>query len=121
MLKKRAIENYIPDEIFNAYLKNKANSGYEQKVAALLGFSPEQRDHFSIKKGFKAKHTTPAGKVDLYANVSGESKKHLIEGFGGDVIFWLHTYKNALSAEALRKRDHGGDLDQLMAMIMAEL
>jgi hypothetical protein len=127
VLKKRAIENYIPDEIFNAWAGKideqgrQINRGESDKIAVLLKLSTEQRDHFSIKLGFGGRGTRSQEEIGLYASLGEDDRKKWPNGLGDKVIFWLRDHKNVLSAQVLKQRDQGGDLDQIINMIMDEL
>ncbi len=48
-LQKRTIENYIPDEVLDAWMPYQ-DSGNGKRVAALKRLNPAQRDHFPMKK-----------------------------------------------------------------------
>ncbi len=116
ILKKRAIENYIPDEILN-----RCDKKYKSQVATLNQLTKEQRDHFPIKKGIPDFSTLPADEADFYASVCDAEKQILRQGLGNDVVFLLKKGVSVLSAEMLRKRDYNGELNQLVQMITEEL
>ncbi|MHB1292301.1 MAG: hypothetical protein ACYCY5_08960 [Sulfuricella sp.] len=77
ILNKRAIENYIPDEILKLCV-----GSYRSQVAALLKLTKEQRDHFPIKSGIKDFSQLPAEEVDFYASLSDDEKRSLGQGLG---------------------------------------
>ncbi|MBF0135420.1 MAG: hypothetical protein HQL65_04210 [Magnetococcales bacterium] len=119
LLKKRSIENYIPDEIFQAW------NGKPKEVTALLRLSPEQRDYFPIKRGFSAKPERQGDKnkkeAELYASVAPADKETLQIGFGSHLIQLLETYEKNLSATGLLKRDGQGELTEFVNMIVREI
>ncbi|MFK5952328.1 MAG: hypothetical protein QM498_04660 [Desulfobacterium sp.] len=51
-MSKRTIENYIPDEVFDAWMPY-PDSGKGRRAAAIKRLNPEQRDHYPMKKGLK--------------------------------------------------------------------
>lgn len=119
ILRKRAIENYIPDEVLDACIPNQ---NYEKRliVDAVKRLSPEQRDHYSMKKGLKLQGASPSVQA-LYAGISAADLHELTKGFGRNVIEKLRDFSSAISAEALRQRDGQGELDRLVQMIADEL
>lgn len=116
ILNKRAIENYIPDE-----MRNFCGSASRLQVAALLNLTKEQRDHFPIKSGINDFNKLPAEEAAFYASVSDAEKRSLSQGLGKKVIFLLKDGASVLSAEMLRKRDYNGELNKLVQMITDEL
>lgn len=120
ILRKRCIESYIPDEVLESWVKNPENRKYHAQVAAVIRFTRDQRDHAAIKKGLQDQKFC-AEERRLYASISQSDREALRQGLGDRVIEALKTHKTALSAEALRRRDHSGDLDDLVRMIVKEL
>lgn len=120
ILGKRTIENYIPDEVFDAWLEDPNNTGMKGKIALLQEFTSEQRDHFSIKKGFGGQKPI-LHDDNLYTTLPDETRKQWQRGLGDEVIYLLTKHKAALSAEALKARDHTGDLAKLITLLLAEL
>jgi hypothetical protein len=135
VLRKRSIESYVPDEVIREWQDEPAQTAARSRIAALLRLSGEQRDHFPIKKGLR---NTPE-EIDLYKSGTQQPPLSLAEeaelqrGFGDEFIYILFL-KNAngdfektssgarrlrpsLTAEAMRKRDGCGELDQLVAYI----
>jgi len=119
ILGKRAIENYIPDEVLDAWLPHPDNEK-RRIVDALKRLNPEQRDHYPMKKGLKFEKETPAVQT-LFAGIAASDLDGLAKGFGKNVIETLRDYRDVLSAEALRLRDGQGELEQLVKMISDEL
>jgi hypothetical protein len=118
ILSKRAIENYIPDEVLNAWLTY--SGGKKSCAEVLMLLNKHQRDHYPMKKGIDWDRALPQVR-SLYETVSETDLKELRHGFGGEVINALRDYKHALSAEALSCRDGKGELDYLVTMIAGEL
>ena len=116
LLKKRAIENYIPDEIFYT------STSKHKQVAALMDLTPLQRDHFPLKKGFPndLAQLTQEETV-FYASVPASDKETLKNAFGTEVIGLLETFKKNLSIVGLQRRDSQGELKQIVNMIMGEI
>ena len=117
VLQKRAIENYIPDEVFLAWRSKIENSSYTNFIDKLLGLSPEQRDFFPLKSGFREKSVH----LPLYENIDEQGKKILAHNLGKNLINWLDDHKNVISSDALRRRDQGGDLELIIKIINNEI
>ncbi len=115
ILNKRAIENYIPDEVLNF-----CDRKYRSQVAALIQLTKEQRDHFPIKSGINFS-TLPAEEAAFYASVSIDEKESLSQGLGNKVVFMLKNHVSTVSVEMLRNRDYNGELVKLVQMITDEL
>lgn len=98
ILIKRTIENYIPDEILDKSLLI---------VKALKKLSPEQRDHYPMKKGLKLEKASAEVKA-LYQGISDEDLNALSEGFGKNVIKKLLSYQELLAEETGTLRGHPG-------------
>lgn len=116
ILNKRAIENFIPDEVLNF-----CDRKYRSQVAALIHLTKEHRDHFPIKEGIQDFRELPADEAAFYASVSDAEKKSLGQGLGKKVIFLLKNHASNVSVEMLQKRDHNGELNKLVQMITDEL
>lgn len=63
--RKRSLENYLPDEIFEAVVQ--LDSNLLISVEFILALGPEQRDHYPIKSGLSEKLSD--GERSLYADV----------------------------------------------------
>lgn len=123
VLSKRSIENYIPDEVLDAWLL--PNTNYKNHylfLDAVKRLNPAQRDHYPMKKRFDISKTSPAVQA-FYQDVNAADKREFANsrGFGDDLIEKLRAFRTVLSAEALRQRDGQGELDRLVALIAAEL
>jgi len=124
VLRKRAIENYIPDESLQAW--GDAPEGRERRetVMALLRMAQGQRDHFPIKSGLDLGET--AGKLtdterELYKSIPDTDRPALRQGLGPKVYASLSIFPDQVSAATLRRRDQDGDLDALVSMVVTEL
>ncbi|WP_448188811.1 hypothetical protein [Azospirillum sp. sgz301742] len=118
ILKKRSIENYIPDEALSAWATR--NGGRRHIVSALIGLPDGIRDYFPIKKGLPAVSPSP-DETAFYASLQEPDRSTLRNGLGDIAIACFKENVSSISAEALRRRDYGGDLDDLVQMIVDEL
>lgn len=117
ILKKRSIENYIPNEIFKKWLENEKNKGHKAKIDALIRLNTEQRDYISIKKGIKKQNPLDP----LFSDLTEDDVNSLSTGFGDNVIEWLISHKESLTGDALRNRDQTGDLEEILKLIEEEI
>lgn len=117
ILSKRAIENYIPNEVFLHWAGKIENKSFSNLINEITDLSTEQRDHFPLKTGWNESKVH----LPLYENISAESKGTLSRGLGTDLIKWLETYKDAITVEGLRNRDQQGDLDFIVKIINEEI
>jgi hypothetical protein len=120
ILGKRTIENYIPNEVFRAYIDLPENSVRREKIDVLLKMTVQQRDFFAIKNGF-GKQKSVAHDPNLYAAMFPAEKVLWETGLGDQLIDWLETHKTALSPKALIDRDQDGDLLCIIKLILDEL
>ncbi|MBP2227159.1 hypothetical protein J2847_000426 [Azospirillum agricola] len=120
ILKKRCIENYIPDEVLSAWAGKADRRAYRAAVSALLRLTTDQRDHAPIKSGLHEEKLL-AEEESLYASVDPVQRTAMRQGLGNRVIESLSEQRHVLSADALRCRDQGGDLDHLVQLIVGEL
>ncbi|MBF0401400.1 MAG: hypothetical protein HQL90_11595 [Magnetococcales bacterium] len=122
ILRKRAIENYIPDELFNRWSSEPSQTSTRSRMAALLRLGADQRDHFPVKKGFSAGCVSPE-ENELYSSVPPEDRELLKKGFGDDIIQLFDTYRGDLSKAGLchRAGNGGKELDDLAGMIAAAI
>lgn len=118
ILKKRSIENYIPDEALLAW--STRNTSRQHIVNLLVGLPDEIRDYFPIKKGLPLALTN-GDEAAFYASLDQRVRSALRNGLGDIAIACFTDHMPSISAEALRRRDHGGDLDDLVQMIADEL
>lgn len=121
ILSKRAIENYIPDEVLHGWAAEPDNQAARALVAAVCRLTQEQRDHLRMKSKFPQQLEAP-DELTLFANVSANDVALMQQrGFGGDLIHCMNTHRQHLSAAALRRRDGKGELDRLVDMIIEAL
>ncbi len=117
ILHKRAIENYLPDEVLRGWALEPQNQVARDRVAALFRLTVEQRDHLPMKKGLPKSYETDNERT-LYASIAPSDAALLRErGFRDKVIELLRTHRSHLSADGLRQRDGRGELDGMVAMI----
>ena len=120
-MSKRAIENYLPDEVLLGWAGEPANSAARPRVEAVCGLTPTQRDHLAMKRQFPQQFQGKEERV-LFASVPPADSALMQErGFSDRLIELLETHREFLSADALRRRDRGGDLDRLVTMIVQAL
>ena len=121
ILSKRAIENYLPDEVLQAWATESDNQAAHPRVAAVCRLTPEQRAHLAMKKKFPQQFETEEER-GLFGSVPLTDASLIREcGFKDDLIERLKTHRQNLSAEALRRRDGKGELDRLVNMIIDAL
>lgn len=121
ILSKRAIENYIPDEIFQGWSGERENQEARPRVDAICRLSTEQRDHFPLKNKLPQQFDTNE-EMALYSTLDKTDATLLQErGFGDNLIKLLDTHRKYLTAEGLRARDGKGELDKLVVMIIQAL
>lgn len=143
VLRKRSIENYVPDEVIVEWGNEPKQTSARPRVAAILRLVGEQRDHFPMKTCLQNYKMKPE-EIELYMSgtkypkLSDEDAKVLQErGFGtyfveiffatnGDDEFERNAHgarlpRTSLTAEALRRRDGSGELDRLVAEIEERL
>ncbi len=142
VLRKRTIENYIPDEVIREWRSEPEQTSARPRIDAFLRLVSEQRDHFPVKKGFNNKPLSPED-IALYKSgmphpsLSPSDEAELQRGFGVDFIHIFFVKdgngefartsngakrpRKSLTATALRNRDGSGELDQLVAMIEKRL
>ncbi|TWA60422.1 hypothetical protein FBZ82_12178 [Azospirillum brasilense] len=118
ILKKRSIENYIPDDALSAWAAK--NASRQHIVSALIGLPDEIRDYFPIKKGLPSASSSQ-DEAAFYAPLQEPDRSTLRNGLGDIAIACFTDHVSSISAEVLRRRDHGGDLDNLVQMIVDEL
>lgn len=112
VLTKRTIENYIPDEVFEAWRDDQPqNSGRRTKVGLLMRSPRVVRDHGDLK-GNGVLWTDPSPPGDT------------LTGFGKRVdqqplIAVLVRFPQAATAEAFDGRDHARELRSLVAVVEA--
>ncbi|MDM8546236.1 hypothetical protein QUF61_07050 [Candidatus Venteria ishoeyi] len=120
ILSKCTIENYIPDEVLEAWIPSTPH--YEKRciLEAVKRLKPAQRDHYPMKKGLNLSGAS-ASVHKLYENISEADRIELAKGFGKEVIEKLNNFNNVITAKALRQRDGQGELDYLVELILSEL
>lgn len=119
VLRKRAIENYLPQEVLEDWCSHPDLTAVRDRVAAIGRLSDEQRDHFPMKSGLKK---LPPADRQLYEDARPEDL-HLVEaGFGKHVCRLFGTHRTRMTPDALRTRagrktDGATELDELVALI----
>jgi hypothetical protein len=108
ILRKRSIENYIPDPALQAYVS--ARKDRSAAVAVIASLEAPARDHYPMKIGLPecdARERPSIYPSDLQASV----------GLGDFVVDLLTHFKHAVYAEDLRARDGAQELDVLLDLI----
>ena len=120
-LSKRAIENYIPDEVLQGWTDEPSGRAARPLVAALCRLKPAQRDHLPMKKRFPNRFDLSEEEA-LYEGIAPEDLALMkARSLRDDIIELLSTHRRYLSADALRRRDGRGELDQLVEIILQAL
>lgn len=119
VLRKRAIENYLPQEVLEDWCSHPDLTVARDRVAALGRLSDEQRDHFPMKEGLKK---LPPAERQLYENVGPGDLRLLEEGLRKHVCRLFGTHRGRMTPEALRARagrksQEATELDELVALI----
>jgi hypothetical protein len=121
ILSKRAIENYIPDEVLQGWTDETSGRAARPLVAALCRLTQAQRDHLPMKKRFPNRFDLPEEEA-LYEGIDPEDLALMkARSLRDDIIELLSTHRQYLSADALRRRDSRGELDQLVEIILQSL
>ncbi len=120
MLKRRAIENYIPEPALERWMKKSHPRDFDArwlpKLRAFRQLAPIQRQHYNMKKGLRADEEGP-GLADLYDGLaqSPEVRPQLEEGFGDAVA---DAFKDELP-DAWREADgQTAELTQLFEALL---
>jgi len=79
-LSKRTIENYIPDEVLDAWMPY-PDSGKGRRVTAIKRLSPEQRVHYPMKKGLNLQKAG-AEVQKFYSGIRKTDMEELSKGLG---------------------------------------
>lgn len=115
-LKKRAIENYIPDGVFESIKAATLIQKWRDAVDALLALAPTQRDHFPMKKALKQEERDHS----LYdgANLAPLLNNDLFPKRPRPMVFLQESgHAGAITARGLRLRDGQGEWDDLLQHI----
>lgn len=129
VLRKRSIENYLPDEAIREWRDEHEQTGVRDRIDAVLRLTSDQRDHWHMKEGLgRKKHDE-----ELFSSLSASDRLLLARGFGTDFVLQvlnrrdfgpprasataLESLRETMTADALRRRDGRGELDALVAHI----
>jgi hypothetical protein len=130
VLRKRTIENYVPQQAIDAWAEKPEHTIARDMVAALTRLNEDQRNYFPMKEGLKGQNHS----ADLFSpsRISQEDRELLSKKpFGRDVVRFFRD-RTTVTAETLRQRcgplpkEECGDdvlteLDELVARICAQL
>ncbi len=122
---KRAAENYIPDQAFEAVRDDPRNQAKAKCFDAFLRRSREQRDHFPVKDGLRAEEREKALAAGLYDEAEKEDlellEQRLFDKRPRPLLRLCQERRDSFSADGLRARDGNGELDTLLRAIAQEL
>lgn len=125
VLRKRCIENYIPDQVFEAVRDDPGSTDYVDRFNALLRRSRDQRDHFPVKDGLNATERREALEAGLYDTSEEEDLKllesRLFAKRPRPLLQLRQERRGAFTADGLQARDGEGELDSLLHAISQEL
>lgn len=89
MLRRRAIENYLPRRSLERWASlsdGRQEERRRRKVRALFeGMGHDQRAHYNVKAGFAGDARRHDRAPDLYQDISAETRQALEDGFGEDI------------------------------------
>ena len=78
VLQKRAIENYMPDALFEQWLSEPDQTNTRPRIEAFLRLTPGQRDHFPVKKGLPKSPKNEDNKLFFSKYFTKEKANHPI-------------------------------------------
>ena len=121
VLKKRAIENYIPDEVLLGWVDEPQNKIAKPRIEALCQLTADQRNHLQLKDRFPKEFNTEEERT-LFEKIEPSSVTLLQErGLGKKAVELLNTHRSYATPEAFRSRDGNNELDRLVEMIAQSL
>lgn len=126
VLEKRAIENYLPQQVLDEWSAAPARTSCRPWVEAISRLSSEQRDHFPMKRGLES---DPHDEIhqSLYGTLAPADRRVLARGMRKQTLPELFkSHRASLTPVALRARagarnDGLTELDDLVALICAAL
>lgn len=129
LLRKRTVENYIPDGVWRAWMAELDHKAARPMVEALLRLSRDQRDHVNMANtGIAPWDQAKSAAEQLFQNpiVPAPDRALLQQGMlkgrkDAMMIHALRDHANALTPTDLMARDHHGDLAALVLHIENEL
>ncbi len=133
VLKKRSIENYVPDEVILDWGSDNGRQNLKPHIEALRGMNnDEARDYFPMKEAIKpaSKDATDIEEASWYQTELDPGDFELLcrpkfKGFGEhfiNILFLEETNgfkkpRESLTAQALQRRDGCGELDDVVRTI----
>ncbi len=125
VLRKRCVESYIPDQVFEAVREDPRNLSHVDRFDALLRRSRAQRDHFPVKDGLDVVERSEALQAGLYDASEEEDLRLLEKGLfpkrPRPLLLLNKERRESFTAEGLRARDGDGELEDLLHAIAQEL
>lgn len=111
LLKKREMENYIPEKCIRLWLDKNRNTKYEIRRNCLNAYEKlkfSQKDYYDMKNGV-CENSDNMEVRTLFSSVSTSDRKHLYSGFGRKVYLSLeHLSNNRKISKLLRERSNYG-------------
>lgn len=103
ILRKRSIENYVPDGALLEYARSRADR--MSAVRRIIALSGPARDHYPMKSGLASSDASEPG---LY------SQFDLRVGLGDFMADLIENFYHSMTPNELRRRDGCGELDALL-------
>lgn len=101
ILRKREIENYLPVDVLRKVAKRN-----KRIYQAFLGLNEQQKDHYDMKKGFKAGRKGQAivreEQKNLFQHVPERILNDLCGGFGDEIWKSFATHRKLITDEAVK-------------------
>lgn len=125
VLRKRNVENYIPDSVIKAERKNTQDPALSSGFDALLRLSSPQRDYFPLKSGLSDNELAQALAVGLYAPDQEQDlcllKERLFPKRPRPYILLADRHRAEFTDTGLLARDGNGEIKALLNAISKEL
>jgi hypothetical protein len=110
VLRKRTIENYVPDDALRAYAAKRTDKA--AAVELVVSLTGPARDHYPMKRGLSAKDQA----TGLYP-----SQTPVEVGLDDFIADFLADFSHTVTGRGLRERDHDGDLERLLDLLEENL
>lgn len=125
ILEKRSAENYIPDEVFQAWRDDPSRINNKHRFEAFLRRTSAQRDYFPIKDGLSDAEFAEATRAQLYTAADTADalllKERLFPKRPRVLRRLLDSNGADFTARGLRSRDGKSELSALLDLIAGEL
>jgi len=125
VLKKRSAENYIPDEVFEAWRDDVNVFNDKNRFEAYLRRTKPQRDHFPLKDGLSKEELALATDEGLYSPADAADtpllERRLFPKRPRLLKRLLDSHVEFFSTSGLTSRDGDSELSGLLEMIAEHL